>query len=57
MSDTSPIQHQSSQDVICDFVSGFAFGDCIGIAVQSLSGWWTVEEVKAQSKGKVYQSS
>lgn len=53
MNDISAIQRQPYQDVICHFVSGYAFGDCIGIAVQSLSGWWTVNEVKASSMGKV----
>jgi hypothetical protein len=40
------IKHDSSQDIICDFVDGFAFGDAIGVGLRSVSGWWTVSHVK-----------
>lgn len=53
MDDIPSIQRQPSQDITCHFVSGYAFGDCIGVAIQSWSGWWTVNDVKAQSKEKV----
>ncbi|KAJ7285998.1 hypothetical protein C8J57DRAFT_1286459 [Mycena rebaudengoi] len=33
---------ESTQDVLCDFVDGYAFGDAIGLGVRSVSGWWTV---------------
>jgi len=56
MTDIPLLQRQPLQDVVCDFVSGYAFGDCIGVAIQSLSGWWTVTEVRAQSQGVIYHS-
>lgn len=36
---------EPTQDVICDFVDGFAFGEAIGVGIRSVSGWWTVERV------------
>jgi len=39
------IVREPTQDVICDFVDGFAFGKAIGIGIRSSSGWWTVEDV------------
>jgi len=39
--------HEPSQDVICDFIDGTAFGDAIGIAMRSISGWWTVTNATA----------
>lgn len=38
--------HQESQDVICDFLNGYAFGNILGVGIQSLKGWWTVETVE-----------
>jgi hypothetical protein len=35
----------SAQDVTCDFVDGFAFGDAFGIGLRSVDGWWTVKNV------------
>uniref|UniRef100_A0A8H8CMV3 Peptidase S9 prolyl oligopeptidase catalytic domain-containing protein n=1 Tax=Psilocybe cubensis TaxID=181762 RepID=A0A8H8CMV3_PSICU len=32
----------SSGDVVSDFVAGFSFGQAIGVGVQSIDGWWTV---------------
>lgn len=40
-------QHESSQDVICDFVDGLAFGEAIGIGFRS-SIWSTVTRVVSQ---------
>ncbi|KAF8197391.1 hypothetical protein BJ912DRAFT_1078312, partial [Pholiota molesta] len=37
--------HQESQDMVCDFLDGYAFGSIFGIGIQSLNGWWTVESV------------
>lgn len=31
-----------TQDVICDFVDGYAFGDALGFGLRSVDGWWTV---------------
>ncbi|KAF7359398.1 Transmembrane protein [Mycena sanguinolenta] len=36
------VQLEPTQDVVCDFVDGYAFGDAIGVGVRSLGGWWTV---------------
>ncbi|OCH95283.1 hypothetical protein OBBRIDRAFT_720837 [Obba rivulosa] len=36
---------ESSHDVTCDFVDGWAFGDSIGIGMRSISGWWTAKDV------------
>ncbi|RDB21028.1 hypothetical protein Hypma_011398 [Hypsizygus marmoreus] len=40
------LMHEPSQDVLCDFVDGFAFGEVIGMGFRSLSGWWTIKKVK-----------
>jgi hypothetical protein len=45
--------YHPSQTVICDFIDGFAFGEAIGIGIQSIVGWWTVTEVGLQNKTKV----
>lgn len=36
------VKLEPTQDVLCDFVDGYAFGDAIGLGVRSLAGWWTV---------------
>ncbi len=41
-SSASDIRHQTSHDVIPDFVGGWAFGDAIGVGLYSVDGWWTV---------------
>ncbi|PPQ78159.1 hypothetical protein CVT25_015492 [Psilocybe cyanescens] len=43
--------HQNSQNLASDFLSGFAFGRAIGVAVQSIDEWWTVSSLKL--KGQV----
>jgi hypothetical protein len=40
---------EASQDVICDFVNGIAFGDALGIGIRSISGWWTVTNVAVKN--------
>ncbi|KAJ7632248.1 hypothetical protein FB45DRAFT_744737 [Roridomyces roridus] len=47
------IKLEQSQDVICDFVDGYAFGDAIGVGLRSLGGWWTVTSaiMAVESKG------
>lgn len=39
------VVHEPTQDVICDFVDGWAFGNALGIGMRSVDGWWTVKEV------------
>jgi hypothetical protein len=38
-----------SQDVTCDFVDGFIFGDAFGFGLRSVDGWWTVKNVTLAS--------
>jgi hypothetical protein len=46
--------HEPSQDVICDFVDGYAFGDTVGIGLRSREGGWTVvEEANTASSASV----
>ncbi|KAJ7684731.1 hypothetical protein DFH06DRAFT_1277353 [Mycena polygramma] len=33
---------ESTQDVLPDFVDGYAFGDAVGVGVRCLGGWWNV---------------
>ncbi|KAJ7197231.1 hypothetical protein GGX14DRAFT_545520 [Mycena pura] len=42
---THSITLESTQNVICDFLDGYAFGDAIGLGVRSVAGWWTVTDV------------
>ncbi|KDR81373.1 hypothetical protein GALMADRAFT_263657 [Galerina marginata CBS 339.88] len=42
---SSPI-HDQSQDVACDFLAGYAFGDAFGIGIQSGTRWWTAIDIK-----------
>jgi hypothetical protein len=37
------------QDVTCDFVDGFAFGEALGFGLRSVDGWWTVKNVTLTS--------
>lgn len=45
--------HQKSQDVICDFLDGYAFGNVFGFGIQSLKGWWTIENVELDTPDTV----
>lgn len=49
--DSTPrrIERDSNQDVVCDFVDGFAFGDAIGFGLRSADGWWTVKSATLSS--------
>lgn len=40
-----PVVHELTQDIICDFVEGLAFGTAIGVGLRSVSGWWTVRNI------------
>jgi hypothetical protein len=40
-----PVVHELTQDIICDFVEGLAFGTAIGVGLRSVSGWWTVRSI------------
>ncbi|KIK63771.1 hypothetical protein GYMLUDRAFT_71889 [Collybiopsis luxurians FD-317 M1] len=37
---------EPSQDVVPDWVSGWAFGDSVGVGLRSRDGWWSVQDVK-----------
>ncbi|KAI0670663.1 hypothetical protein C8Q78DRAFT_1070204 [Trametes maxima] len=39
------IVRDSTHDVSCDFVDGWAFGDAVGIGLLSVDGWWIVKDV------------
>lgn len=39
------VVREATQDVVCDFVDNFAFGDAIGLGLRSVDGWWTVTNV------------
>ncbi|KAF8626190.1 hypothetical protein AX15_005070 [Amanita polypyramis BW_CC] len=39
---TETVIHEPTQDIVCDFVEGIAFGTAIGVGLRSVSGWWTV---------------
>lgn len=41
------VVRDSSIDVFCDFVAGYAFGDCIGLGLRSIDGWWTVRKLES----------
>ncbi|KAK0197474.1 hypothetical protein F5146DRAFT_48465 [Armillaria mellea] len=43
------IVREATQDVMCDFVDNFAFGDAIGVGLRSVDGWWTVTNVSASA--------
>ncbi len=44
------VTHEPTQDVICDFVDGWAFGNALGIGIRSVDGWWTVKEVTFEDR-------
>ncbi|KAG2020554.1 hypothetical protein CC2G_005880 [Coprinopsis cinerea AmutBmut pab1-1] len=39
-----PYTHESSLDIIPNFVSGYAFGNATGVAIRSISDWLTVKD-------------
>lgn len=41
------VLRESTQDVICDFVDGHAFGDALGLGFRSVADWWTIQSVAA----------
>jgi pimeloyl-ACP methyl ester carboxylesterase len=43
---TEKVVWDSTQDVTCDFVDGYAFGDALGFGLRSVDGWWTVKSVR-----------
>lgn len=44
------VRHEPSQDVLCDFVDGHAFGDAIGVAFLSVGDWATVTHISSQHR-------
>jgi hypothetical protein len=55
-SDDAFFAYHPSQTVVCDFIDGFAFGEAMGIGIQSIVGWWTVSDVDLQNDLKVILS-
>ncbi|PPQ74189.1 hypothetical protein CVT26_004486 [Gymnopilus dilepis] len=43
------LARQGSQDVIPDFLDGYAVGDALGLGIQSTTGWWTAQNVRVRS--------
>jgi hypothetical protein len=39
------VRWEPTQDVVADFVDGWAFGNAIGVGIRSMSGWWTVTDI------------
>jgi len=37
--------HHASQDVVGDFWDGYAFGQAMGIGIQSTTKWWIATDV------------
>ena len=46
-STSTAIVHQTSHDIVCDFVEGYALGDALGVGLRSHDGWWKVEGLDA----------
>ncbi|KAL1947537.1 hypothetical protein VTO73DRAFT_13261 [Trametes versicolor] len=42
---TPSVRRDASQDVSCDLVDGWAFGDALGVGLYSANGWWTVKSI------------
>jgi hypothetical protein len=49
---THSVTVEPTQNVICDFVDGYAFGDAIGLGVRSLADWWTVSDAVLASESE-----
>jgi hypothetical protein len=49
------VQHEPSQDVSCDFVDGFVFGDTIGIGFRSAT-WAVVTRVASKHRVVIFIS-
>lgn len=47
------MKHEPTQDAVCDFVDGIAFGEALGVAMRSVSGWWEAVDVVSTGKSKV----
>ena len=47
---TNQVIHEPTQDVICDFVDGYSFGEAIGVGLRASTGWWTVVDVALGDK-------
>lgn len=40
------VVREPTHDVIPDIVSGWTFGDAIGVGLRARDGWWSVSQVK-----------
>ncbi|KAJ4488323.1 hypothetical protein J3R30DRAFT_3696095 [Lentinula aciculospora] len=54
--DTEKVVREPIQDVIPDFVSGWPFGDAIGIGLRARDGWWSVQDARIVHHLKDYLS-
>ncbi|KAF7778870.1 hypothetical protein Agabi119p4_3215 [Agaricus bisporus var. burnettii] len=46
------IQHEPSQDVLCDFVDGYAFGEALGVGLRnSRRDWLSITRVESRTPG------
>lgn len=50
--DIQALQHvlkrSDDHDIMPTFVDGWAFGEAVGVGIQSVDGWWTVIEAKVR---------
>ncbi|KAF9557681.1 hypothetical protein CPC08DRAFT_774315 [Agrocybe pediades] len=53
--DDLPFVHVKPLDVPVEFMSGYAFGDALGIGLQSAAEWWTVAGVNLKSETTLMQ--
>jgi hypothetical protein len=47
------VLREQNQDVLPDFVDGFAFGNAVGVCLRSVSGWWIVRDVLLECPSEV----
>lgn len=50
-SSSNALNHETSYDIVPDFVEGFAFGDALGVGLGSLlTSWWTVTDISISNE-------
>lgn len=53
---SGPVQHEPSQDVLCDFVDGYAFGNALGIGFRGMRDWAIINRVRSRLPVCTYSS-